>query len=316
VGGYVLKRVLVTIPTLVGISILIFFMVRLLPGDIVDVLLGGDQSATEEVKQRAREQLGLTGSYPEQYWRWISSFVQGDFGFSYRNTQPVSEILVHALPITVELVILGLLIAVVIGLPLGVLSAVKRDSTHDYVARVGGLIGVSIPNFWLATLLLLFTSRVLGWVPPLTYTPIYKDPVENLSQFILPAISISVFTLAIVMRMVRATMLEVLGQDYVRTARAKGVKRKVVISRHALRNALIPVVTIVGFEVGILMGGSAIVEIIFGLPGVGNTLINAIFNRDYPVVQAATMMLAFVFIFANLAVDLLYGVLDPRISQE
>jgi peptide/nickel transport system permease protein len=316
VGGYVLKRIFVAIPTLIGISIIIFLMVRLLPGDIIDVLLGGDQSATPEMKEKAREQLGLTGSYPEQYWRWISHFVTGDFGFSYRNTQPVSEILLNALPITLELVFLGLLIAVVIGLPLGILSAVKRDSTHDYLARVAGLIGISIPSFWLATLLLLFTSRVLGWVPPLTYTPFYKDPIKNLSQFILPAISISVFTLAIVMRMVRATMLEVLGQDYVRTARAKGVNRNVVISRHALRNALIPVVTIVGFEVGILMGGSAIVEIIFGLPGIGNTLINAIFNRDYPVVQAATMMLAFIFITVNLIVDLLYGVLDPRISQE
>jgi peptide/nickel transport system permease protein len=316
VTGYVLRRFLVAIPTLIGISIVIFLLVRLLPGDIIDVLLGADQAATGEQRQQAREQLGLTGSYPEQYWRWASSFVQGDFGFSYRNTQPVSEILATALPITLELVILGLLIACVIGIPLGVLSAVKRDSKHDYAARVGGLIGVSIPSFWLATLLLLFTSRVFGWVPPLNYTPIYEDPIENLSQFILPAISISVFTLAVVMRMVRATMLEVLGQDYVRTARAKGVKRNVVVTRHALRNALIPVVTVVGFEIGILMGGSAIVEIIFGLPGMGNTLINAIFNRDYPVVQAATMLIAAVFIFANLAVDLLYGVLDPRISQE
>jgi len=316
VTGYVLRRFLVAIPTLIGVSIIIFLLVRLLPGDIIDVLLGADQGASEEQRQQAREQLGLTGSYFEQYWRWASSFVQGDFGFSYRNTQPVSEILTTALPITLELVILGLLIACVIGIPLGVLSAVKRDSKHDYAARVGGLIGVSIPSFWLATLLLLFTSRVFGWVPPLNYTPIYEDPIENLSQFILPAISISVFTLAVVMRMVRATMLEVLGQDYVRTARAKGVKRNVVVTRHALRNALIPVVTVVGFEIGILMGGSAIVEIIFGLPGMGNTLINAIFNRDYPVVQAATMLIAAVFIFANLAVDLLYGVLDPRISQE
>jgi peptide/nickel transport system permease protein len=316
VGGYVLKRVLVTIPTLIGISILIFMMVRLLPGDIVSVLGGADIGSDPELMKRAREQLGLNGSYPEQYWRWVSGIAHGDLGFSLRNTQPVSEVLLNALPITFELVFLGLLIAVVIGLPLGVLSAVKRDSKHDYAARVGGLIGVSIPNFWLATLLLLFTSRVFGWVPPLTYVPFYEDPIANLSQFILPAIAISVFTLAIVMRMVRATMLEVLGQDYVRTARAKGVKQKVVISRHALRNALIPVVTVVGFEVGILMGGSAIVEIIFGLPGIGNTLINAIFNRDYPVVQGATMMLAFIFIFANLLVDLLYGVLDPRISQE
>jgi peptide/nickel transport system permease protein len=316
VAGYVVRRILVAIPTLIGISILIFFMVRLLPGDIVSVLTGGDIGSDPTLVAKARAQLGLNGSYPEQYWRWVSGILHGDLGFSLRNTQPVSQVLLNAIPITFELVFLGLLIAVVIGLPLGVLSAVKRDSKHDYAARVGGLIGVSIPNFWLATLLLLFTSRVFGWVPPLNYTPFYKNPITNLQQFILPAIAISVFTLAIVMRMVRATMLEVLGQDYVRTARAKGVKRKVVISRHALRNALIPVVTVVGFEIGILMGGSAIVEIIFGLPGLGNTLINAIFNRDYPVVQGATMLLAFIFITANLLVDLLYGVLDPRISQE
>ncbi len=315
-GGYVLKRVLYMIPTMIGISIVIFMMVRLLPGDIVSVLAGADVAGDPELIQQAREQLGLNGSYPEQYWRWISGVLQGDLGDSLRNTEPVSNVLLDALPITAELVFLGLLIATVIGIPLGVLSAVKRDSKHDFAARIGGLIGVSIPSFWLATLLLLFTSRVFGWVPPLNYVPIYKDPIENLSQFILPAIAISVFTLAIVMRMVRATMLEVLGQDYVRTARAKGVRRKVVISRHALRNALIPVVTVIGFEIGILMGGSAIVEIIFGLPGLGNTLINAIFNRDYPVVQGATMLLAFIFIFANLIVDLLYGVLDPRISQE
>ncbi len=315
-GGYILKRFAFMVPTLFGISVAVFLMVRLLPGDIIDVLLGGDLAATDEMKEQARKQLGLDGSYVTQYWNWVSGMVTGDFGFSFRNTQPVSEILVNAVPITLELVFLGLFIAVIVGVPLGVLSAVKRDSRHDYAARVGGLVGVSIPNFWAATLLLLFTSRVFGWVPPLTYVPIYEDPIENLSQFILPAISISVFTLAIVMRMVRATMLEVLSQDYVRTARAKGVVHKVVVSRHALRNALIPVVTVVGFEVGILMGGSAIVEIIFGLPGVGNTLINAIFNRDYPVVQAATMLLAFIFIFFNLIVDLLYGVLDPRISQE
>ena len=304
------------IPTMIGISIIIFLMVRLLPGDIVSVLAGGDVGSDPELIEQARRDLGLTGSYPEQYWNWISGVLQGDLGVSLRNTEPVSTVLLDALPITFELMFLGLLIATVIGVPLGVLSAVKRDSKHDFAARIGGLVGVSIPSFFLATLLLLFTSKVFGWVPPLNYVPFYEDPIANLSQFILPAISISVFTLAIVMRMVRATMLEVLGQDYVRTARAKGVKRNVVISRHALRNSLIPVVTVVGFEIGILMGGSAIVEIIFGLPGLGNTLINAIFNRDYPVVQGATMLLAFIFIFANLLVDLLYGVLDPRISQE
>jgi peptide/nickel transport system permease protein len=315
-GGYIFKRVLLAIPTLIGVTIGIFLMVRLLPGDIIDILFGGDLTASEEVKDRAREQLGLNGSYPEQYWRWISGVVQGDFGFSLRNTEPVSTVILDALPITLELMILALLIAVLVGVPLGVLSAVKRDSAHDYAARVGGLVGVSIPSFWLATLLLLFTSRALGWVPPLNYISPFDDPIGNLSQFILPALSISVFTMAIVMRMVRATMLEVLGQDYVRTARAKGVNRRTVISRHALRNALIPVITIVGFEIGVLIGGAAIVEIIFGLPGIGYVLLQAIFGRDYPVIQAATLLIAFIFIFANLLVDVLYGVVDPRISQE
>ena len=314
--GFIARRFLLMIPTLVGISIIIFLMVRLMPGDIIDVLFAGDVTATEEIKQQARDDLGISGSYPEQYWNWASGVVQGDFGQSFRNTEPVSDILTRAVPITLELMILSLIIASAIGIPLGVISAVRRDSASDYASRVGGLIGISIPNFWLATLLLLFTSRVFGWVPPLEYTPFYEDPVTNLSQFILPAISISVFTLAIVMRMVRATMLEVLSQDYVRTARAKGVRRRLVVYRHALRNALIPVVTVIGFEIGILMGGAAIVEIIFGLPGVGYVLLQAIFNRDYPLVQGATLMIAVIFVTANLIVDLVYGWLDPRMSQE
>jgi len=314
-AGYILKRIAFAIPTLIVVSLGIFLMVRLLPGDIIDILFGGDLSASEEVKEQAREQLGLNGSYPEQYWRWISGAVQGDFGFSLRSTEPVSNVILDALPITLELLILALLIAVVIGVPLGVISAVKRDRAADYAARVGGLVGLSIPSFWLATLLLLFTSRVFGWVPPLNYVSPFDDPIANLSQFILPAISISVFTMAIVMRMVRATMLEVLGQDYVRTARAKGVNRRIVISRHALRNALIPVVTIVGFEIGVLIGGAAIIETIFGLPGIGYVLLQAISGRDYPLIQGMTLLIAFTFIFANLLVDILYGILDPRISQ-
>jgi peptide/nickel transport system permease protein len=314
--GFAARRFLLAIPTIVGISIIIFLMVRLMPGDIIDVLFGADVTATEEVKQQAREDLGLSGSYPEQYWNWASGVVHGDFGDSYRNAEPVSDVLRRAIPITLELMILALLIATLIGVPLGVISAVRRDSASDYASRVAGLIGISIPSFWLATLLLIFTSRVFGWVPPLVYTSFFDDPLTNLSQFALPAISISVFTLAIVMRMVRATMLEVLSQDYVRTARAKGVTRRLVIYRHALRNALIPVVTIVGFEIGILMGGAAIVEIIFGLPGVGYVLLQAIFNRDYPLVQGATLLIAVIFVVANTIVDIVYGWIDPRISQQ
>jgi peptide/nickel transport system permease protein len=316
VTGYILRRLAFALPTLILVSIGIFLMVRLLPGDIIDILFGGDQTASEEVKQQAREQLGLNGSYAEQYWRWISGVLQGDFGFSLRNAEPVSNIVFDALTVTLELVLIALLIATIVGVPLGVISAVRRDTGWDVGARVGGLIGLSVPSFWLATLLLLITSRAFGWVPPLVYISPFDDPVGNLSQFILPALSISVFTMAIVMRMVRATMLEVLGQDYVRTARAKCVGRKTVISKHALRNALIPVITIIGFEIGVLIGGAAIIETIFGLPGVGYVLLQAIFGRDYPVIQAMTLLIAVTFIFANLLVDVLYGVLDPRISQE
>jgi peptide/nickel transport system permease protein len=297
-------------------SLIVFLMVRLLPGDIVDIFTAGDTTITDAQRHEIKEQLGLTGPLHVQYWEWASGAVRGDFGISYRNTTPVSETLIDAIPITLELVFLGLFIAVLIGVPLGVISAVRRDKGSDYVSRVAGLIGVSIPSFWLATLLLLFTSRVFGWVPQFSYVSPLDDPVENLKQFIMPAFAISVFTMAIVMRMVRATMLEVLNLDYIRTARAKGVPRRKVVFKHGLRNALIPVVTIVGFEVGVLMSGAAIVEIIFGLPGVGWNLLQAIFNRDYPLVQATAVLLATTFVVFNLLVDIIYSRLDPRITLE
>jgi peptide/nickel transport system permease protein len=313
---FLVRRLLLLIPTLIGMSLIVFLMVRLLPGDIVDIFTAGDTTITDAQRHEIKEQLGLTGPLHLQYWDWASSAVRGDFGISYRNTTPVSETLLDAIPITLELVFLGLFIAVVIGVPLGVVSAVRRDKGSDYVSRVAGLIGVSIPSFWLATLLLLFTSRVFGWVPQFSYVSPLDDPWENLKQFIMPAFAISVFTMAIVMRMVRATMLEVLNLDYIRTARAKGVPRRKVVFKHGLRNALIPVVTIVGFEVGVLMSGAAIVEIIFGLPGVGWNLLQAIFNRDYPLVQATAVLLATTFVVFNLLVDVIYSRLDPRITLE
>ena len=302
------------IATIFAVSIVIFMMVRLLPGNIIDILFGGDATATPAMKRAAAKQLGLDGSYPHQYWHWVSHMVRGDLGRSFLSQRPIADIFAAALPITAELIIFGLLIATVIGVPLGVISAVRRNSVSDYASRVGGLIGISVPGFWLATLLLVFFSRVFHWVPPLQYVSFFKDPWKNLQEFFMPAIAISVFTLAIVMRMVRATMLEVLNLDYVRTARAKGVPRRRVLRKHALRNALIPVVTVVGFEVGVLIGGAAVVEIIFGLPGIGYTLLNAIFQRDYPVIQNATLLIAAVFVVVNMLVDLIYGWLDPRIS--
>ncbi len=302
------------IVTLVAVSVAVFLMVRLLPGNVIDILFGGDATATPEARAAAARQLGLDGSYLSQYWRWINGIFHGDLGTSLLSQRPIAAIFGDALPVTIELVVLGLLFATLVGVPLGVVSAVRRNSARDYASRVGGLIGISIPNFWLATLLLVFSSRVFHWVPPLQYVSIFEDPWQNLQEFFMPALAISVFTLAIVMRMVRATMLEVLNLDYVRTARAKGVPRARVVRKHALRNALIPVVTVVGFEVGVLIGGAAVVEIIFGLPGVGYTLLNAIFQRDYPVIQNATLLIAAVFVVVNVVVDLIYGWLDPRIS--
>jgi peptide/nickel transport system permease protein len=311
---FVAERFAALVATIVAISIIIFLAVRFLPGSILDLFFAGDNTATPEQLVAAKKQLGLTGSYPEQYWRWVSGAVHGDFGHSLLTQQPVSSMMASALPIDIELIALGILIALVVGIPLGAVSAVRRDRPVDYASRFVGLLGISAPNFFVATMLLIFTSRVFHWVPPLSYVSLFKHPWENIQEFFLPAIAISVFTLAIVMRMVRATMLEVLNLDYVRTARAKGVPGRTVLVRHALRNALIPVVTVAGFEVGVLISGAAVTEVIFGLPGVGSKLLSAIFQRDYPVVEASTLIIATAFVVVNFFVDVLYGVLDPRIS--
>ena len=314
-GLYVLRRLLMLIPTLIGMSILIFLMLRLLPGDIVDIIAGPDAQTDNAARERLREAMGLSDPIPIQYLKWLRDILTGDPGTSLRSGKPVAELLSNALPVTLELAALATLIATCVAIPLGVLSAVKRDTGLDFAARVGGLIGLSLPSFWIATLALLFTSQVFGWVPKTRFVPPWDDPLANLRQMLLPAAAIAIQLMAIEMRMTRTTMLEVLGQDYVRTARAKGLRARVVVYRHALRNALIPVVTVVGFQLGALMGTSAIVEVIFGLNGVGYTLLQAIFNRDYPLVQAATLYLATAFVLINLAVDVLYVYLDPRIQQ-
>jgi peptide/nickel transport system permease protein len=311
---FIAQRTTALIATLFAVSVIIFLAVRLLPGNILDLFFAGDNSATPDEIHRAEVQLGLTGSYPAQYWRWISHAFRGDLGHSLLSQQPVSEIMRTALPIDIELVVLALFMALLIGIPLGVLSAVRRDSWIDYVTRGTAMVGISMPSFWLATLLLIFTSLVLHWVPPLSYVSFFQHPIENLQEFVLPAISITLFTLALVMRLVRATMLEVMSLDYVRTARAKGVPRRKVLRRHALRNALIPVVTVAGFEVGTIIIGAAIVEVIFGLPGVGFQILHGIFQRDYPVVEAAALIIATTFVVVSFVVDVLYGFLDPRIT--
>lgn len=315
-GRYVLRRLLALIPTLFGMSLLIFIMLRLLPGDVVDVILGGsDQQVDSAAKQALRQSLGLADPLPVQYARWIGGLFRGDLGTSLRSGEAVRTTLLRALPITLELTILAALIATALAIPFGVISAIRRDTGFDFGARFLGLIGLSLPNFWLATLALLITSKVFQWVPPLVYINPLHDPVGNLKQMLLPAIAVAIQLIAIIMRMTRTTLLEVLNHDYIRTARAKGLREGTTVRRHALRNALIPVITVIGFQVGTLMGGSAIMEVVFSLNGLGNTLVQAIFTRDYPLVQTTTLFLATVFILINLVVDLLYAFLDPRIRQ-
>jgi peptide/nickel transport system permease protein len=313
-GRYALRRLLLLIPTLLGMSVFIFLMLRLLPGDVVDLMTAGQEQATDDAKRKLREAFGLADPLPIQYVKWILGLLRGDPGKSLRSGQPIADALGQALPVTFELTLLAVTMATVVAIPLGVLSASRRDSGADFVGRVAGLVGLSIPSFWLATLTLLFTSLVFSWVPPVSWISPTVDPVSNLEQMLLPAAALAVQLMAIEMRMTRTTMLEVLSQDYVRTARAKGAGERLVTYRHALRNALIPVVSVIGFQIGTLMGGSAIIEVIFGLNGIGATLIQAIFNRDYPMVQASALFLAAVFVVVNTSVDLLYAYLDPRIK--
>lgn len=315
-GKYILRRIALLIPTLIGMSIIIFAMVRLMPGDIVDSLVGLDPTVTPEAKAELRRAYGLDEPVPIQYARWLGGVVQGDLGRSYRTRQPITQEILGALPITIELAVYALLMSVVVAIPLGVISAIRRNSWVDFSARVGGLLGLAFPNFWLATMFLLITSLFFHWVPPVFYIPPSEDLAGNLVQFFLPALALAVALMAIEMRMARTSMLEVLRQDYIRTARAKGVHDRVIYFKHALKNAFIPVITVIGIQLGALLGGSVIIEQIFGLPGVGWYLLQGIQSRDYPVVQVTALFLATVFVVMNLFVDITYAFLDPRIKYE
>ena len=304
------------VPTLIGMSIIIFTMVRLMPGDIVDAIVGMDNQATPEAKAELRRAFGLDDPIPVQYAKWVYQISQGDLGTSYRTRQPITEQLVRALPVTIELALMALFMSVVIAVPLGVISAIRRNSAVDFAVRFAALIGLAFPNFFLATLFLLGTSLLFHWIPSVFYVSIFDNPAKNLVQFFFPALSLAVALMAVEMRMARTSMLEVLRQDYVRTALAKGLESTVVNYKHALRNAFIPLITVIGIQMGGLLGGSVIIEQIFGLPGVGWYLLQGIQGRDYPVVQVTALFLAIVFAVMNLIVDILYGFLDPRIGHE
>ncbi len=312
--AYVAKRLIGAIPTLIGVSLLTFLFIRLIPGDAIAARLGTSQALTPEQLASLRAYLGLDQPLPQQYWTWLTSLLHGDLGYSIRTGRPVLVEIAQRLPATLELALAAAVIAVAVGLPLGIVSALRPRSRLDLAVRVAGLIGLSLPNFWLGTLLIVLFSLYLRWMPNTGgYVDFAQDPLANLQFLIFPAVTLGLALAAATMRMTRSAMLDVLGADYVRTARAKGLASNVVLRRHALKNALIVVVTLLGIQVGQLLGGAVVVEEIFSVPGVGRMLLNAILQRDYALVQGTVLAVALLFVALNIIVDLLYGYLDPRI---
>jgi peptide/nickel transport system permease protein len=310
---YIARRLMMTVPTLVGMSLLIFLLIRLVPADYVTLVYGADETIPQVMRDALRRRLGLDQPIHVQYLTWLGDVAHGDFGYSFRGRKPVAEDLFRRVPVTVELAVLSIVIGVVIAVPLGVVSALKQNTQTDFWVRIISLIGVSMPSFWLAVLLLLLTSVYLKIRIPIMWADPFTDPLGNLGIMALPALAVSTNLMGSVARYTRSGMLEVMRQDYVRTARAKGLKDRGVLFRHALKNALIPVVTVVGLQLGALLGGTVIIEQIFGLPGIGWLMIQAISQRDYPVVQSTVLFIAAVSIAVNLMVDVMYVYLDPRI---
>jgi peptide/nickel transport system permease protein len=308
---YIARRLAMLVPVMLGVSVLVFSLVRLIPGDIVDLLLGMD--ATPALRAELRRTFGLDDPLYVQYLKWVAGLFQGNLGISLRTSQPISATILRHLPVTLELSVLSILVSSSIAIPLGIVSALRRNSSTDLVTRLVGLIGLSFPNFWLATMLLLVASLYFRWLPPPIFVTLREDWTTNLSQMALPTVALAAGLTAVVMRMTRSAMLEVMRRDFVRTARAKGLSERIVLSRHAVKNALIPVITVIGVQMGYLLGGTVIIEQIFSLPGMGWLLINGVYQRDYPMVQATTLLLAFFFVITNLIVDLTYALIDPRI---
>jgi peptide/nickel transport system permease protein len=312
VQRYIIRRVLLTIPALLGVSILVSGMVRLLPGDAVTLMLQ-DYSSYAKNADDLRTQLGLTRPFPVQYLSWFTGVLHGDLGLSLRDRTPVAQDLATRIPITFELGAFGLIIALMIAIPLGVYSAVRQDSAFDFIGRSVAIAMLAIPGFWLATLAITLPSIWFHWTPPIRYTSFQKDPITNIKQMFLPAIILGIGLSGGLMRLTRAQMLEVLRQDFIRTARSKGLKDRAVLMRHALRNALVPVVTLLGLQMSVLISGTVVLERVFVIPGMGRYLLDALTYRDYPEIQAVVLIFAIVIIFINLIVDLLYAWLDPRI---
>ena len=294
------------IPTLLGVTLLVFGMLRLLPGDAVTMMIQ-DYSGYASDLDSLREKLGLNRPFPEQYLSWLSNVLSGNLGESLRSHTPVAEDLAARIPVTVELGIIGFLISLLIAIPLGVYSAVRQDTVSDYIARSIAIAMLAIPGFWLGTLAITLPAIWWRWTPPLRYTQLTDDPAKNLLQMVLPAAILGIGLSGAIMRLTRAQMLEVLRHDYVRTARAKGLAERFVLLRHALKNAIIPVLTLLGLQVSVLISGTVVLESIFVLPGMGRYLLENVSNRDYPAVQGVILIFAIVLVASNLVVDVLYG---------
>ena len=314
-NAYVVKRLLLVVPTLLVVTIIVFSLMRIIPGDPAYLRLIGDGDAefTQEQLDNLRAQLGTNRPLLEQYGRWIWDMLRLDFGLSMVYDTPVTDDLKNRLPITLELTVLALLLATVVAVPLGVISAVFQDSWADYLSRFTAISGVAMPTFWTAILIVIFLVNFFGWLPPLGYADLWEDPLTNLQQLIFPAIALGFYNMALIARVTRSAMLEVFREDYIRTARSKGLNERVIIMRHAMKNASLPVLTISGWQVGRLLAGTVVIEQIFLVPGMGKLLIDSITWRDFTMIQAIVMVVAIMVMGLNLIVDLMYAWLDPRI---
>jgi peptide/nickel transport system permease protein len=299
--------------TLAGLTVLVFLMLRLIPGTVVEQMIGADAVVSPAMVAELKRFFGLDQPWHVQYAQWIGQLVRGDLGTSWRTGKPVLGLILERLPVTLELTVLAVLFAVVVGIPAGILSATRRDGPLDAATRVGTLVGLSVPVFWQGTMLILLFSLTLRWMPPVLWVDLFTDPRKNLTIMALPALCLGTASAANIARTTRACMLDVLRSEYVRTATAKGLAGRAVILKHAFSNAMIPVVTVVGLQVGILLGGAVVIEEVFTLPGVGRLVLWSIYQRDYPLTQSTILFVAVLFMSINLAVDLLYGYLDPRI---
>jgi peptide/nickel transport system permease protein len=315
--GYVIRRVLALIPTLFFASFIVFITVRLIPGNIIDLMLSqNDVSASKQTRAQLEAVLGLDQPIYTQYFRWIGALLfHGDLGKSLWSNTPVMEQILQRLPVTFELGAMALIVALIVGIPIGVYAALKQDTIGDYILRTVSILALAIPAFWTGTLVMVFPSIWWGWSPSVRFVTLTQDPVAHLLQLLIPALILGKAFSAIIMRLTRTLMLEVLRQDYIRTARAKGLAVGTIVTRHALRNALIPVVTLVGLQAPVLFGGAVILEQIFVIPGMGLLLLEAVSQRDYPVITGVFLIIGVSVVMINLLVDLSYGWLDPRVRS-